>query len=400
MPSNININSISPTFRDLLLGLNLKPSTSISVNTATNYVTFLGGVGNSTAVGLPFVLNPVLSNTTNIQNASFLNLNQNGILWRPYNYKYNQFEGASADYADSAVLIGSIPSLTSLPNSTGATPYSFNYAQQVNGLVSNIYGPNTTPSSSIPTNVKPFNFLIGKNTFNEASFKYGLLSNYSSPIQAATYIATDDNGISYGPNLNLNLYKGSKDELVYAPSTFINNTGVSNQKEGYLDTNGKLNVGGPSTEPLNTISSLLHGGVGFNKNGSTMSVVNNNDIRNTIVGRALTATGLINDTQLGIIGAERLAISLTNNAAFKLQKETIGRVNLDIFSYIDGKKDDFIVPNYEITIPAGKFGKTLDFLGDLAGFTMPRSQMKTEFFSFDDTFKPTLIGNDWKRASN
>ena len=73
MPSNININSISPTFRDLLLGLNLKPSTSISVNTATNYVTFLGGVGNSTAVGLPFVLNPVLSNTTNIQNASFLN---------------------------------------------------------------------------------------------------------------------------------------------------------------------------------------------------------------------------------------------------------------------------------------------------------------------------------------
>mgnify|MGYP001019677518 CR=1 FL=1 len=39
-------------------------------------------------------------------------------------------------------------------------------------------------------------------------------------------------------------------------ATFVNNTGVSNQKEGYLDANGKLNVGGPSTEPLNTISSL------------------------------------------------------------------------------------------------------------------------------------------------
>lgn len=390
MPSYININSISPPFRDLLLGLNLQPSTSISVNSATNYVTFLGGVGNSTAVGLPFVLNTVNSNGTNIQNPAFLNLTKNGIIWRPYNYSFNQFEGVAADYEDTAVLLGSTPLL---PNASGVAPYSFSYAEKVNGIVPSIYWASTTPSSSIPANDKPFSFLIGKNIFNESLFKYGLTSKYSSPIQAATSEALDDNGLLYGPNLNLNLYKGNKDELVFAPNTFINTVGVTNQKEGYLDANGKLNVGGPSTEPFNTISSLLHGGVGFNKNGSTMSVVNNNDIRNTIVGRTLTATGLINDTQLGMVGAERLAISLANNAAFKLQKETIGRVNLDIFSWIDGKKDDFIVPNYEITVPAGKLGKTLDFLGDLAGFTMPRSQMKTDFFSFDDTFKPTLIGN-------
>lgn len=393
MPSNVNINSVSPAFRDVLLGLNLNPSTSISVNTATNYTTFLGGVGNSTAVGLPFVLNAVNSNGTNIQNSSFLNLNQNGIIWRPYNYTLNQFEGTATDYVDAGTIIGQTPVI---PYSASSIPYSFNYAQQVNGVVPNIYWSNTTPSSSIPTNVKPFNFLIGYNKFNNIN---STVNNYSStylflnPGTPALEMNFDDNGILYGPNLNLNLYKGNKDEIVFAPDTFVNTIGVTNQKEGYLDANGKLNVGGPSTEPFNTISSLLHGGVGFNKNGSTISVINNNDIRNTIVGRTLTATGLINDTQLGIVGAERLAISLANNAAFKAQKETIGRVNLDIFSYIDGKKDDFIVPNYEITIPAGKFGKTLDFLGDLAGFTMPRSQMKTDFFSFDDTFTPTLIGN-------
>lgn len=454
MPSNVNINLISPPFRDVLLGLNLQPSTSISVNSATNYVTFLGGVGNSTAVGLPFVLNAVNSNTTNIQNPSFLNLNQNGIVWRPYNYTLNQFEGIASDYVDTAILLGSTPLL---PNAGGAIPYGISYVNSVVGPAPIIYNPNTIPDNpydakltninpyvysvgknifdningvnnnyqlsyvnsksylgltfgavpnvysptTIPnepynaqlTNTNPYFYSVGKNIFNSTTLNYSLTNNPSSPIQAVTNVALDDNNNPYGPNLNLNLYKGNKDELVFAPNTFTNTIGITNQKEGYLDANGKLNVGGTSTEPYNIISSLLHGGVGFNKNGSNMSVVSNNDIRNTIVGRALTATGLINDTQLGMIGAERLAISLANNSATKLQKETIGRVNLDIFSWIDGKKDDFIVPNYEITVPAGKLGKTLDFLGDLAGFTMPRSQMKTDFFSFDDKFKPTLIGN-------
>jgi hypothetical protein len=394
MPSVININSVSPAFRDILLGLNLKPSISIVNNGATNYTPYLGGVGGSTAVGLPVALSYLLannSNTTNIQNALFLSLTQNGTLWRPYNYTLNQYEGAAADYADAGGIIGPVPTLT--PASSGTTPYSFAKAETVNGTVPNIYQPTTVPASSLPVNVKPFDFLIKNNNFNDLFYQYNLKNIIFSPVNVATLGDASIDGLVYGANLNLNLYKGNTNEIIYAPDTFVNTVGVTNQKNGYLDANGKLNVGGPSTEPLNTITSLLHGGVGFNKNGSTMSVVNNNDIRNTIVGRALSATGLINDTQLGLIGAERLAISLANNAAFKLQKETIGRVNLDIFSYIDGKKDDFIVPNYEITIPAGKFGKVLDFLGDLAGFTMPRSQMKTDFFSFDDTFKPTLIGN-------
>ena len=266
MPSLVNINSISPQLRDILLGLNLKPSPTITSN---NYVQYLNGVG------LPFTV----SYGTGVL-APILSLQELGAIWRDATYSYNEYQAEPNEYTDSGEVIG----------------------EAVKGSIS----------------VKP----------------------------------------------------------------------------SYLDANGKLNIGGPSTEAYNTISSLLKGGVGFNKNGGGgLSVVNNNDIRNTIVGRALSAGGLISDTDLGIIGAQRLAISLANNAAFKLQKETIGRVNLDIFSWIDGKKDDFIVPNYEITVPAGLFGKAVDFLGDLAGFTRPKSQMKTEFFSFDERFVPTGIGN-------
>ena len=268
MPSLVNINSISPDLRDVLLGLNLQPSPTISSN---NYEQYLKGVG------LPFTVtygSGVL--------APLLSVQQLGDFYRANSYQYNEFQAEPNFYSDSGVVIGD----------------------------------------------------------------------------------------------SLGIFDSNK------------------VKTGYLDANGKLNVGGPSTEPYNVISSLLKGGVGFNKSGGGgPSIVSNNDVRNTIVGRALTAGGLINDTDLGIIGAERLAISLANNAAFKLQKETIGKVNLDIFSWIDGKKDDFIKPNYEITVPAGLLGKTVDFLGDLAGFTRPRSQMKTEFFSFDEKFTPTGIGN-------
>ena len=270
MPSLVSINSISPKLRDILLGLNLKPSPTIVSN---NYVQYLS---THTPVGLPFTV----TYGTGVL-APILNLQQLGAIWREASYTYNEYQAEPIEYSDSGEVIGG-----------------------------DVKGSNS---------VKP----------------------------------------------------------------------------SYLDANGKLNIkDGDNDKAYNLITSLAKGGVGFNKNGgSDYSIVNNNDIRNTIVGRALSAGGLISDTDLGIIGAQRLAISLANNAAFKLQKETIGRVNLDVFSWIDGKKDDFIVPNYEITVPAGLLGKAVDFLGDLAGFTRPKSQMKTEFFSFDERFTPTGIGN-------
>ena len=53
MPSLVNINSISPDLRDILLGLNLKPSPTISSN---NYEQYLNGVGEPKLPPLPSVL--------------------------------------------------------------------------------------------------------------------------------------------------------------------------------------------------------------------------------------------------------------------------------------------------------------------------------------------------------
>ena len=165
----------------------------------------------------------------------------------------------------------------------------------------------------------------------------------------------------------------------------------NDDKKEYLDINGKLNVGGPSTEPYNIVSSFLNGqgGVGFGSKG----LVTNNDIRNTLAGRALAAAGLINDSEIGKIGGQQLAIQLGNNALFHLQKETIGKINLDVWTLFDGKSDKFIKPNYDITVPDGAFGKTIDFLADLGGFSLPKSQMDVDLYSFDKKFKFTKLGN-------
>ncbi len=394
MPSLVNINTLSPSLRDFLIGLSLHPITSTVTN--NNLTNLLGNAGGYTGIGLPFTVN-YASSVTPIPYAESLKGTADVV--RPFTYALNQFQGSVTatqnDYEDVGEVIGAPLNINNLPNSAGTATYGLSI---LTSTPPNIYSPNPVPDNPYTPNLNnqtPYVYNIGKNTF----FKSPSTSNYSStyyqfnPGFPAIFNTVNTENKLVSPNFNLNLYKGSDKEITYAGDALYGNMGVQNQKEGYLDANGKLNIGGPSTEPYNTISSLLSGGVGFNKNGGGLSVVNNNDIRNTIVGRALTATGLINDTNLGIIGAERLAISLANNAAFKLQKETIGRVNLDVFSWIDGKKDDFIVPNYEITVPAGLLGKTVDFLGDLAGFTRPKSQMKTEFFSFDERFTPTGIGN-------
>ena len=168
------------------------------------------------------------------------------------------------------------------------------------------------------------------------------------------------------------------------------------QKKSYLDEKGNLNVGGPSTQPYDIVGSALNGGIGFNKNG----IVTNSDVRSSLVGRVLSATGAINDTDLGIIAGKQLLLALSNNAAMKLQKETLGKVNTDIFSYIKGDAG-FLKPNYEITVPVGKLAKVADFIGDLAGFQIPKSIIdeNATIYSFDKNLDPLKI-NSIARANS
>lgn len=164
---------------------------------------------------------------------------------------------------------------------------------------------------------------------------------------------------------NLYLDK-SKQEII----NLNTQTSISKQHTSYLDENNKLNVGGPSTQPLDIIGTVLNGqALGVAKAGLVTSF----DIRTTLAGRTLGGVGGINDTNLGIIAGQQLAFALANNAAFGLQQETIGHINTNPLSLMKG--NGIIIPNYSITVPQGKLGKAVDFLDKVLGFEVPVSLM-------------------------
>lgn len=160
----------------------------------------------------------------------------------------------------------------------------------------------------------------------------------------------------------------SKQELVnitYKPVTY--------QTGSYLDENNNLNVGGPSTQPLDVVGSLLNGGVGFNPGGG---ISTNSDVRSSLAGRALVGTGLINDTKMGQLSVGFLATAIGNNVAFNLQQETLGRVNLNPLSLAKG--NSLIVPNYSITVVKGALRVPANILAKMSGFQSPFSYLAND----------------------
>lgn len=159
-------------------------------------------------------------------------------------------------------------------------------------------------------------------------------------------------------------------------SSFINtSTQITQQIKGYLDEYGGLNLGGGGAiQTANIIGSVLNGqGLGLAKGG----VVTNFDIRSSLAGRILGATGLINDTKLGNIGGQQLALALANNAAFNVQQELLGSLNVkdNILSLIKGDGLAGFRPSYKITVPTKTGGRILDTAGKILGFTIPRSYL-------------------------
>lgn len=148
------------------------------------------------------------------------------------------------------------------------------------------------------------------------------------------------------------------------------------QIKGYLDTYGGLNLGGSgAVQAANIIGSVLNGqGLGLAKGG----VVTNFDVRSSLAGRVLGATGLINDTKLGSIGAQQLALALANNAAFNVQQAAFGALNLqdNVLSLVKNGTLAGFRPNYQITVPAGTGGRILDYAGKILGFTLPKSYLQ------------------------
>lgn len=163
---------------------------------------------------------------------------------------------------------------------------------------------------------------------------------------------------------------------------------VADQTTGYLDANRHLNVGGPSTSSANIIGSIMSGGLGFSQNG----LEPNFDLRSTLMGRVLTAANVINDTPLGRIGAQQMALALMNNVGFNLQQETIGHVNTNPLSLLQG--NNIIVPNYHITTPDSQVGQVFDFAAKLMGFQVPVSILGDGSIEYGRIGNTTARNND------
>jgi hypothetical protein len=57
-------------------------------------------------------------------------------------------------------------------------------------------------------------------------------------------------------------------------------------------------------------------GIGLGSKG----IVPNFDIRGSLAGRILGATGLLSDTKIGTIAGQQLALALANNATFNVEQ--------------------------------------------------------------------------------
>jgi hypothetical protein len=322
-PSTKNtINSVAVTYgiRDFLLNLNLLPTSMIPagypINTAIN---------GSPKVGEP-VLDTQVNSGANVV-PSYLPLETYGIIWKNQNIIYNTFKDTST-LADNLVGIDYIPDV-----------------------------PYVSPD--------------GLTSFGAAEWPQGIQS-YPDGIDNYGLLAKTNNALFKKNNVIKNMYLDESKQFDVADFISLQPIDVQQQIKGYLDEYGSLNLGqSGAVQAANVLGSALNGGLGFTNGG----VSTNFDLRSSLAGRVLGATGVLKDTKLGTIGGQQLALALANNAAFNLQEDLLGALNVkdNILSLVKGSGFAGLRPSYKITVPESGLGRALDYTGKVLGFTLPRS---------------------------
>ena len=242
---------------------------------------------------------------------------------------------------------------------------------QYQGGVNDYTQVNIIYNPSINSTVGPYN--NNNDLLNENFYSNGVLTNSETIRKELTL-----------KNIYVDVPKQLTIDLnTQAVSTYQNLT-------SYLDENNNLNIGGPSTNALDIIAGVATGqGVGFDFTGG--GLIANQDIRSTLLGRVLGATGVINDTPLGNIGGQQLLAHVGYNAAFGLQQETLGKLNLNVLNLIQG--GSLINSNYQITTPEGAVGKVLNFAANILGTQSPVSLLQQGIYSFDNKGGFISVGN-------
>ena len=173
----------------------------------------------------------------------------------------------------------------------------------------------------------------------------------------------------------INLYLDTSKQIDMADYISLQPLLISSQiKGGYLDEYGDLNLGqSGAVHAADVIGSALNGGLGIG--GAT-----NFDIRSSLAGRVLTAAGILNDSKLGVIGGQQLALALANNAAFNIEKQALGALNIEgnVVSLIKGNGFAPAMQDYTITVPSSTGGKILSYAEKILGFVVPHSYLQPE----------------------
>ncbi len=269
-----------------------------------------------------------------------------------------------------------------------------------NGLEALLNGIGLPTQTETPPNaVQPSNSINLTGIFYQESNT--ILNQYQGNPNDYTqvnivYNQSNSNITNQGPYNNSNKLLGSSED--YRDNNTIKNAYVDKDKQdtinlntqpvpvfqnltSYIDENNNLAIGGPSTQAADVIAGIVGGqGVGFDVTSG--SLIANEDIRGTLLGRVLGATGVINDTPLGNIGGQQLLAHVGYNAAFGLQQETLGSLNLNPLSLLQGKS--LVTLNYSITVPKNTVGKVVNFAANIFGVQSPLSLLQSSIFSFDD----------------
>lgn len=228
--------------------------------------------------------------------------------------------------------------------------------------------------------------LLARNLAFSDSITNAGYTSYAAGIGLPTQISHSPEAIIQNENLldtSVNIRKSNILKNQYLPtdiqSRLVNiDTNLSfftsQSRGGYLDKYGNIKGTG-GNQGIDTISGLLTG-------AQTL------DIRSSLASRILTSTGVIDDTELGIIGNRELINAMKAKALFNARRETLGQLNLNPINLLMGQ--DFINPDYSITIPSTTGGQILDVGLNILGFESPILGMDPAASIFD--FE--LYGND------
>jgi len=419
MPSNsqFTINNFSPDFRDALLNRNLLTDT-VKNNSLSSW---LDGVNKTSDIGDGVGL---VKGSEDIETE--------GVVYRKTNVKFNKIN--TLDYTNLNIPYNSVDiifpdssygqySTTKLSSPTNDGPFWRDSDNTIFNLFNSgskeYYRNNAVsyPDTNITTNTSLVDLNVQKNPETDGVFRRDLMitqnqfrsSNYQRvslvllPFETNASLATlnlspntyaptletytsnhvPENGPFAGGDIReFNTTKNMYLDVDKQTRTVIDTTAVQTQHTSYIDYNNAFLGGAKATQLVNVIgSALTGGGVGFDPNSG--NPVPDFDVRSSLAGRALTSTGILDDTRLGQISSKYLAAAIGNNIAFNLQEETIGRVNTNPLSLAMG--GDLFVPNNKITVKDSDLGGAIDILERMTGAKLPVSQLpdSADIFSYN-----------------